>query len=83
MIYKNKVEIKAGLIDSDFKDEIIGLFFNFGKTTYRIKQGQRLCQLIVHPVVKRVKLLPVGKKFDVNLINVQIKRVGGIGSTGI
>lgn len=59
-----------GTIDSDYEDEIKICLFNHGVEPYRIKEGDRVAQLIYAPVIQakgRVK---------------NTKRAGGFGHTG-
>jgi dUTP pyrophosphatase len=65
-----------GIIDSDYQGEIkIGLF-NRGKTTYSVKPGERICQMLFMPVMKAV--LNLVKSFS----NETVRGQGGFGHSG-
>ena len=65
-----------GVVDSDYQGEIkIGLF-NRGKTTYIVKPGERLCQMMFMPVIKAV--LNLVKEFR----NETVRGQGGFGHSG-
>jgi dUTP pyrophosphatase len=65
-----------GVIDSDYQGEIkIGLF-NRGKTTYIVKPGERICQMLFMPVIRA----------ELNLVqdfsNETVRGQGGFGHSG-
>ena len=65
-----------GVIDSDYQGEIkIGLF-NRGKTTYIVKPGERICQMLFMPVIKAV--LNLVQDFS----NETVRGQGGFGHSG-
>jgi len=65
-----------GVIDSDYQGEIkIGLF-NRGKTTYTVKPGERICQMLFMPVIKAV--LNLVQEFS----NETVRGKGGFGHSG-
>ncbi len=65
-----------GTIDADYRGEIMIILFNFGKKPFRIKNGDRIAQLVFNRVVrghfKKVKRLKRTKRHK-----------GGFGHTGI
>lgn len=66
----------VGVIDSDYRDEVMLTVVNHGKKKFKIKHGDRLAQFAVEPVqlVRR----EIGK-----LPPTQSNRDGGFGSTGV
>ncbi len=65
----------VGLIDSDYQGEIKISCWNRGQAPIEIEPGQRICQLVVVPVVQ-VKLEPV------EAFRRSERAEGGIGHTG-
>jgi dUTP pyrophosphatase len=74
---KNSVSVlnTPGTIDSDYRGEIKVILINHGKKKFKIKNGDRIAQMVVCPIVKikfrEVKNLPNSKRGS-----------GGFGSTG-
>lgn len=66
----------VGLIDADYRGEIICPLINLGSEDYSINPGERIAQLVVmknaHLPIEKVKSLPDSKRGD-----------NGFGSTGI
>lgn len=65
----------VGVIDSDYKGEVIVALHNNGSEPYAIKKNQRIAQLlimpIIYPIIKEVKSISSSKR-----------GCGGFGSTG-
>lgn len=66
----------VGLIDSDYQGEVRISCWNRGREVIRIEPGQRVCQLVVVPVVQ-VRLALV-EAFETSE-----RAEGGIGHTGV
>ena len=66
----------VGIIDSDYQDEIRVALFNRSGTDYTIAPGERICQMIIVPVVQAT--LKVVEEFS----QVTERGLGGFGSTG-
>jgi len=66
----------VGLIDSDYQGEVRISCWNRGSGTIRIEPGQRICQLVVVPVVQ--VRLDVVDEFQASE-----RAEGGIGHTGV
>jgi len=66
----------VGLIDSDYQGEVKISCWNRGAESIRIEPGQRVCQLVIVPVVQ-VRLALVDE-FDASE-----RAEGGIGHTGV
>ena len=65
----------VGVIDSDYRGELIVPLRNFGDKPYTVQPGERIAQLVLLPVF----LLPVE---EVTLDRVFQRGEGGFGSTG-
>lgn len=63
------LHVFAGVIDSDYPDEIGVVLQNFSFKRYDIKRGDRICQFIPHG-------------FTVSVAESNTNRQGGFGSTG-
>lgn len=46
---KNKIEVGAGVIDSNYRGEIMVHLYNFGDSLFVISKGDRIAQLITLP----------------------------------
>ncbi len=51
---KNGITIAqgVGVIDSDYRGEIMLMLLNTGETAYTIKQGERVAQLVFQPIIR-------------------------------
>ncbi len=65
----------VGVIDSDYRGEILVGLVNQSDTPYEIRPGERIAQMIVMPV----SLLPV---FEAEELDDTARGAGGFGSTG-
>lgn len=65
----------VGVIDSDYRGELIVPLKNFGDQAYTIQPGERIAQLVLMPVC----LLPV---VEVEELSQTQRGTGGFGSTG-
>lgn len=65
----------VGIIDSDYRGEIMVYFYNYGKIPQTIKNGDRLAQLVIQPY-SRMEIELVDKLDDTD------RGEGGFGSTG-
>jgi len=65
-----------GTIDADYRGEICVLLINFGKEPFRIRNGERIAQMVISPVfravLEEVEDLPQSQRQE-----------GGFGHTGI
>lgn len=65
----------VGIIDSDYRGELMIFFYNYGEKDQTIENGDRLAQLVIQPYlkceIKKVDELADSKRGD-----------GGFGSTG-
>lgn len=65
-----------GTIDADYRGEVVVILVNFGKSTFTIRRGDRIAQLVITPVA-RVKFELVSELSETERAD------GGFGSTGI
>ena len=75
---KNGISIlnTPGTIDSDYRGEIKVILINLGKDTFKIKNGDRIAQMVLCPIVK-------AKFEEVDKLPNSLRGRGGFGSTGI
>lgn len=66
---------KVGVVDSDYRGEIIVFLHNHGSETQVIHPGDRVAQFIITPVV-------TPKYEEVDELSETVRGVGGFGSTG-
>ena len=65
----------VGVIDSDYRGELVVPLRNYGKEPYAVQPGERVAQLVVLPVC----LLPVVEAEELSATG---RGAGGFGSTG-
>ena len=65
----------VGVIDSDYRGEIMIFIYNYGKNPQTIQKGDRLAQLVIQPY-QRFKIKEVDRLDDTD------RGEGGFGSTG-
>lgn len=75
LAFKSGIDVGAGVIDSDYRDEVGVILFNHGDREFHINIGDRIAQLILvkieTPDVEQVESLD------------ETERTGGFGSTGV
>jgi dUTP pyrophosphatase len=65
-----------GTIDSDYRGELEVILVNLGEESFRVKNGDRIAQMVVSPVL-RVEIAEAGTLSETP------RGAGGFGSTGI
>lgn len=65
----------VGIIDSDYRGELMIFFYNYGEEDQKIENGDRLAQLVIQPYM-RCKIEKVDELADSE------RGEGGFGSTG-
>lgn len=76
MAVKHGFDILAGLIDSDFRGEIMVAGINHGDRLIEVKRGDRVAQIVFSPVMTLAKMVDViDDKTD--------RGSGGFGSSGV
>lgn len=71
----NGMFITGGVIDSGYRGEIMVILNNFSSQEYKIKQGDRIAQIIFH----HVEPLEI---IEVEMLDEKNDRGGGLGSSG-
>ncbi|MGX8774642.1 MAG: dUTP diphosphatase [Bacillota bacterium] len=66
----------VGTIDSDYRGEVKVALINMGETAFEVKNGDRIAQMVISPVV-RAEIEPAEKLSGTE------RGEGGFGSTGI
>ena len=74
--YRVRLANTVGIIDSDYRGEIIVFLTNEGKTELKIYQYDRFCQLLIVPVV-------TGNLIKKETLPSTIRGEGGFGHTGV
>ena len=78
LAYKNQIDVFAGVVDRDYRDEIMVLLFNHGVNDFVIKKGDRIAQMIFEKICHpKITVLGDDEKLD------DTERKGGFGSTGL
>lgn len=65
----------VGVVDSDYRGEVIVPLFNSGRQSFTINPGDRIAQMVIAPV-----LLP--ELCEVQTLEETVRDSGGFGSTG-
>ena len=73
---KNKINVILGTIDSDYRGEVGAIFWNCGDEAFEVKDGDRIAQAVICPVIKAEWYLTE------NLSETE-RGEGGFGSTGV
>ncbi|MCC6745224.1 MAG: dUTP diphosphatase [Acidobacteria bacterium] len=72
---KRGIDVGAGVIDADYRDEVRVVLFNFGSTPFEIRAGDRIAQIVFERIAEPELL-------DVEVLS-GCDRGGGFGSTGL
>ncbi len=72
---KRNIDVKAGVIDSDYRGEIGIILYNGSKENFAIAQGDKIAQMLMIPV-------PIFKEEVVDTLSSTNRNTGGFGSTG-
>lgn len=75
MAVKYGFDILAGLIDSDFRGEVMVAAINHGKQPVEIRRGDRIAQIVFSPVMTLAEM--------VDDIDETERGSGGFGSSGV
>lgn len=73
---KNKINVILGTIDSDYRGEVGAIFWNCGDKSFEVRNGDRIAQAVICPVIKAEWHLTE------NLSETE-RGEGGFGSTGV
>lgn len=72
---KHGIDTLAGIVDSDYRGEIVCILINLGDAPFEISSGDRIAQLIIE---KYDRLEPVWA----DQLDATVRNAGGFGSTG-
>lgn len=76
LAWKNFIDVGAGVIDCDYRGEVMVLLFNHSENDFNVKKGDRIAQFIVEKITETI--IEETDNFD------QTERgSGGFGSTGV
>ncbi len=73
---KHFIDVGAGVVDEDYRGNVTVILFNFGKTDFEIKKGDRIAQL----VLEKISMAQVEETDD---LDETVRGDGGFGSTGV
>ena len=80
LAFKFGIDVFAGVIDSDYRQEIGVILYNSGTVDYAYEKGDRIAQIIVESCYE---IPSMGTKEDaMKLPDWNTQRTGGFGSTG-
>jgi dUTP pyrophosphatase len=82
--FKNGIEVGAGVIDEDYRNELMINLYNHSDEDFCVKENQRIAQLIVHRIAYPDTLVEdVNGNIRANNTCIRpIRGLGGFGSTG-
>lgn len=72
---KHFIDVGAGVIDADYRGPLGVVLFNFGQTEFKVKQGDRIAQLILTKII--TPTVEITEDLDDTA-----RGAGGFGSTG-
>ena len=72
------IQVGAGCVDSSYRGEIRVLLYNFGNTSFRVKRGDRIAQLLTVPINPHMYKYSIVEK-----LSCTDRGSGGFGSTGV
>ena len=72
---KNGLDVLAGVIDSDYRGEIVCVLYNTGDETIALPAGSKICQLIVEQIITPEAAWATD-------LDETARGAGGFGSTG-
>ena len=73
---KYAIDVGAGVIDGDFRGNIVVLLFNFGSETFKVKMHDRIAQLIIEKI-------SYSEPQEVFSLDETVRGTGCFGSTGL
>ena len=72
---KNGLDVLAGVIDSDYRGEIVCVLYNTGDETINLPAGSKICQLIIEQIITPEAAWATD-------LDETARGAGGFGSTG-
>lgn len=74
---KHGIDVLAGVVDSDYRGEVLIILYNTGKEDFVVNRGERVAQLIVEPYIAPVVEVIEGE------LDETARGMAGFGSTGV
>jgi len=72
---KHGIDVGAGVVDKDYRGNVMVLLFNFGEAAFNVARGDRIAQLVLEKIcMAELEELPTLDETD--------RGAGGFGSTG-
>ncbi len=65
-----------GTVDSDYRGEVKVILINHGQTSFAIRRGDRIAQMVIAPVTRGVAV-------EIAALDATARGAGGFGSTGV
>ena len=72
---KKGLDVLSGVIDSDYRGEVLCLLYNTGDETINLPAGSKICQLIIEQII-------MPEAVWANDLDETARGAGGFGSTG-
>jgi len=72
---KNGLDVLAGVIDSDYRGEIVCVLYNTSDETIKLASGSKICQLIIEQIITPEPTWATD-------LDETARGAGGFGSTG-
>ena len=78
LAYNNGVTVlnSPGTVDSDYRGELGVVLINFGAEPFTVKNGERIAQMVISPVIRALVS-------EAEFLSQTVRGNGGFGSTGI
>lgn len=77
LAFKHGIDTFAGVVDSDYVNEVKVILMNHGPNDFHVKKGDRIAQLILERIYNRDFSVVAPDQIK------QKERTGGFGSTGV
>ena len=75
LAFRNGIDVGAGVVDSDFRDEVLILLFNLSDEPFEVRAGDRIAQVVFERIAEP-------ELVEVDALD-GAGRGGGYGSTGM
>jgi dUTP pyrophosphatase len=80
LAWKHGIDVGAGVIDNDYRDEVKVLLFNFGEEDFNVTRGMRVAQLIPEQYMQSLSII---EDDDITPYLDTERGENGFGSTGL
>ncbi|KAG9286386.1 hypothetical protein G9A89_014552 [Geosiphon pyriformis] len=82
-LVKKGINIRGGIIDAEYIENIIIMLQNDSKKTYIIEPNEKIAQAIFLPLMKIAQLVSIGKREELDITVKEIQRFGSTGKIDI